>query len=126
MPKARSLGQQDHLGNSWATLLPPTVAQPGGGGILSTLLGLPLQILTPSMQGGDTADIVSTNWRITTGPNGTGSTVWSNTNTNLLTLLTATVPALTLPIGATLYLSARQTSASLGVGPWSADVVLNT
>lgn len=126
MPKPRSLAQQDHLGNSWATLLPPVVAQPGGGGILSTLLGLPLQILTPAMQGGDTADITSTQWRITTGPNGTGTTVWQTNNGNPLTLLTATVPALTLPIGSTLYLSARQTSASLGVGPWSADVVLNT
>jgi hypothetical protein len=126
MPNPRSLAQQDHLGNSWANLVPPVVNQPNGGGIISTLLGLPLSLASGSMQGGDTADITSTAWRITTGPNGTGTTVWSTTNVNVLTLLTATVPALTLPLGATLYLSARQTSATLGVGPWSADVTLNT
>lgn len=122
--RVRSLRQQDQLGNSWPSLIPPAVAQPGSGGVLSTLLGLPLAIVSPGMDSG--SDIIATRWRITTGPDGTGSLVWQTNVTNPLTLLSATVPALTLPIGTTLYLSARQTSASLGVGPYSADIVLET
>lgn len=124
MPKPRSLGQQDYLGNSWPSMLPPIVNQPPGGTI-STLLGLNLSLAGPSIcDGPDTA--IATDWQIRTAPNGGGSLVWSNSVTNLLSLLSAVVPALTLPIGQTLYIRARQRCDTLGIGPWSADVVINT
>lgn len=36
------------------------------------------------------------------------------------------IPALTMALGQTYYIRARQTFATLGVGLWSADVVINT
>lgn len=123
MPK-RSLRQQDFLGNSWPTMMPPVITPPPVG-ILSVLLGLNLSLATPSIvDGPDTA--VSTTWEVRTAPNGGGSLVWTNTITNPLQLLSALVPALTLPLGQTLYIRAKQTCGILGTSPWSVDVVINT
>lgn len=125
MPEPRSLEQQDQLGNSWPSMVAPVV-NPVGGGIISTLLGLPLSLSgTCIVDGPDTTG--QTEWQIRTGANGSGSLVWTNLVTNPLLLLAVTVPALTLPIGQTLYVRARMTCTTLlGTSPWSADVAFNT
>lgn len=123
MPK-RSLAQQDQLGNSWPTMMAPTI-NPVAGGILSTLVGLNLSLAAPSIVDGPNTAI-ATDWEIRTAPNGGGTLVWSNAVTNPLALLSTVVPALTLPIGQTLYVRARQRCNILGTSPWSVDVILTT
>ena len=123
----RSLGQIDHLGNSWPSILPPVISQPANGAnILSVVVGLPL-VLTSGLSVSDGVDTgTSTDWEVRTGPNGTGALVWSTTVTNLLSLLTATVPPLTLGLGQDYYIRARTNGATLGPGVWSADVRIRT
>lgn len=125
MPKARSLVQpEDHLGNSWPRLVPPVIDAPTSGTSgLSILLGLPLALAGLTGQGDV---IVGTRWEVRTAPNGGGSLVWSVDVSNLLQLLTAMVPPLTLGLGQTYYIRARQSGTILGNGPWSADVIVST
>ena len=122
----RSFGQQDFFGSSWATKVPPVIAQPPSGSSgLSVILGLNLELERAALEGGWDQPTL-TRWELRTGPNGTGALVWSNDNGILGTILSGLVPALTMALGQTYYIRARQTFATLGVGPWSADAVINT
>lgn len=122
----RRLFQQDFLGSSWVTKVPPVITKPANGASgLSVILGLDLELAGPALEGG--SDIITqTRWELRTGPNGTGALVWSADNVTLLTILLGVIPALTMALGQTYYIRARQTFQTLGVGPWSADTVINT
>lgn len=122
----RRLFQQDFFGSSWATKVPPVIKQPPNGAAgLSVILGLDLELAGTALEGGWDQP-TATRWELRTGPNGTGALVWSNDNGILGTILSGIIPALTMALGQTYYIRARQTFATLGDGPWSADVVINT
>lgn len=122
----RKLAQQDHLGNSWPSLLPPTITSPANDASgLSVALGLALVATAATVQAGEDS-MIAADWEIRTAPNGGGTLVWSNRVTNILSLLTTLVPALTLQLGKDYYIRTRQTGAITGVGPWSADVHIST
>ena len=122
----RRLFQQDFFGSSWATKVPPVISKPvNGASGLSVVLGLDLELAGAALEGGWDPPTL-TRWELRTGPNGTGALVWSNDNGILGTILQGIIPALTMALGQTYYIRARQTFATLGVGPWSADVVINT
>ena len=124
----RSLLQPvDAMGNSWPLIRGPVIAQPADGdNILSVVVGLPLALAGAATVCCGTDTTVSTDWEVRTGPNGTGDLVWLATVTNLLALLTATVPPLTLGLGQDYYIRARFNGATLGAGLWSADVHIRT
>lgn len=122
----RRFYQQDFFGSSWATKIPPVISKPANGASgLSVILGLDLELAATALEGGWDQPTL-TRWELRTGPNGTGALVWSNDNGILGTILSGIIPALTMALGQTYYIRARQTFATLGVGPWSADVVINT
>lgn len=122
----RSFDQQDFFGSSWPTKIPPVIEQPPSGASgISVILGLNLALAGVALEGG-VDDVTQTRWEVRTGPNGTGALVWSADNITLLTILLGVVPALTMALGQTYYIRARQTFATLGVGPWSLDTVINT
>lgn len=120
----RSLTQQDHLGNSWPTILPPAVTQPADGARLSILNAISLAA-TPMMvvDGSDTATGID--WEVRTLPNGGGTAVYAPINISVLNL-GVSIPALTLNLGMDYYIRARWRGAAMGPGPWSADVRIST
>lgn len=106
---------QDMFGGS-APPLVPVITAPANllTGVIVTL-GLGIVLTSP-------ANATSVDIRITTGPNGTGSVVYSS---NGASVLGVTVPALTLSAGQTYYISVRSNGVT-GSSPYSADVQIST
>lgn len=74
---------------------------------------------------GTTDTHVSTDWQITTGPNGTGDVVWSSLN-DTVNKTAITVPSGKLKTSTTYHARARQNSANNGSSNWTNDLVFIT
>lgn len=99
---------------------PALVAPVNGLNNVLVALGLVLQTTTAVIAKGTH---VSTDYEIRTGPNGTGTVRWSAYGS--LSLLSLSVPALSLLGGQTYYLRIRHRTAT-DASDWSADIVITT
>ena len=97
----------------WQNILPPIIST--SGGILNVLLGQTINVLSTFTSSTDT--LVGLTFELRTGPNGTGTNIWSGT--------TGLIPALTMSTGQTYYLRAIYRGSINNSLP-SADVVINT
>lgn len=104
----------------WPVPAPAIITQPANGltGLLASL-ALTITLAAPVSP----VPVTGAQIEIRTGPNGSGSLVWSNApDAGVLSLI---VPALTLLTGRTYYIRARFLTAS-ETGAWSADVMIKT
>lgn len=118
----RNLGQGDHLGNTWPSILPAQVTQPAEGARVSALNVLSLAA-SPMMVTDETDTATGIDWEVRTAPGGGGISAFTSVNASILGI---NVPALTLGVGMEYYVRARWRGAAMGPGPWSADVHIST